>query len=49
MPDRQRGFIELRCASRVVRVLGELSQAFGDLYDDSAHIDNDGRRYKNHG
>ncbi len=49
MPGCQRGYIELRCASRVVRVLGEVPQASGDLYDDSAHSNNDGGDRKNNG
>ena len=49
IPGRQRGFVELRCASRVVRVLRELPQAYGDLYENSTRSDNDGGRCKSHG
>ncbi len=45
----QWGHIELRCTSRAVRVLGEVPQASGDLYDDSAHSNNDGGDRKNNG
>jgi hypothetical protein len=47
IPGCQWGYIELRCTSRAVRVLGEFPQASGDLYDDSAHSDVDRRRCQN--
>ncbi len=47
MPGCQWSYIELRCASRAVRVLGEFPQASGDLYDDSAHSDVDRGRCQN--
>ena len=49
MPGCQRGYIELRCASRAVRVLGEVPEASGDLYDDSTHSINDGGHRKDNG
>jgi hypothetical protein len=42
MSGRQWGFVKLRYPSRALRVFGEFPQASGDLYDDSAHSDNDG-------
>jgi hypothetical protein len=47
MPGCQWGYIELRCSSRAVRVLGEFSEASGDLYDDSALSDVDRGRGQN--
>ena len=49
MTGRQRGIIELRCSSRAVRVFGDLSQASGDLYNDSAHSNNVGDHRQNTG
>src|SRR6266436_3761944 len=49
MPGRQWGYIELRCPSRAVQVFGELPQAYGGLYDNSAHSDIGGRRSQNNG
>ncbi len=49
MPGCQWGYIEPRCASRAVRVLGKVPQASGDLYDDSTHSDNDGGHRENNG
>jgi hypothetical protein len=40
-PGCQWGYFELRCSTRSFRVLGELPQASGDLYDDPAHSDNE--------
>ena len=48
IPGRERDFIELRRASRTVRVLRELPQAYGGLYDNSTQSDNDGGRCKNY-
>ncbi len=45
----QWGYIELRCTSRAIRVLGEVPQAPGDRYDDSAYSNNDGGYRKNNG
>ena len=47
MPGCRWGYIELRCASRVVRVLREFPQASGDLYHDSAYSDVDRGRCQN--
>ncbi len=49
MQGCQWGYIELRCPSRAVRVLGELPQASGDLHDDSTHSNNGGGHRKNNG
>jgi hypothetical protein len=47
MPGCQWGHIELRCSSRTVRVLGELPQASGDLYNDPTQSDIDGDSCQN--
>ncbi len=47
MSGCQWGHVKLRCASRAVRVLGEVCQASGDLYDDSAQSNDDGGGRKN--
>ena len=49
MTGGQWGYIELRCSSRTVRLLGELPQASGDLYDNSAHWNDDRGYRKNNG
>jgi len=38
----QRGFIELRCPLGPLRAFGEFPQAFGHLYKNRSHSDNDG-------
>ena len=45
----QRGYVELRCSSRAVRVFRTLSKASGDLYRDPAHSDNDRDHRQNNG
>ena len=49
MPGCQWGFVELRRFTRSFRVLGELPQASGDLYDNPSHSDNDGDHVQNNG
>ena len=49
MPGCQWGFVELRCPTRPLRMLGELPQAFGDIYDDPAHSNNDRYRRQDNG
>jgi hypothetical protein len=47
MPGCQWGFVELRCPARPLRMLRELLEAFGDLYEDAADSDNDGYHRQN--
>jgi hypothetical protein len=49
MTGCQWGYVELRCSSRAVRVFGKLSQASGDLHDNSALSDNDRDHRQNNG
>ena len=49
MPGCQWGLVELRCPTRPLRVLGELPQASGDLYDDPTHSNNDRYRCQDYG